>query len=428
MEPFILQVQHPLLAGVHADVLDADAAPDHVAGLGVQGHELKQAGPPQVPLVVASGADEGLALLVDLRMAARPVQDVDAAGCQVRLPEEFRVRPIGLAALAAQGPHDPLVDDQLQVLGQRRHRPEHRRQPPQGLRRIGGPDAHDHDVVFHGLGQDLGGLRQVERIKGDNVGLEADAAADLGGRRRPVILVDRHVLDVFDFNLNVRLEGDDVVDVPVEDPQAGVQCGRQAGIFRRRQDDQARLHAQGVAQGRDVLRGQAEVLQPHLAGRHVDDANGQLFAADGAGRLDADLIRMGPDDGPYAAFLRFADLGGVQGGQPLDDSRKHLGRRPGDVAAVGHLAADAQPHLAAVRPDEVPHRRRPVPDRVVHDLLDLGQGVPLDLRVQVGLEGQVVQAHEEDVATHGGDGARRRRRGQVARPSTAISPSPNGPE
>ena len=118
-----------------------------------------------------------------------------------------------------------------------------------------------------GLEGELGGLLVADLADEDDVGVLAQDGAQAAAEGQPGALVHLHLGDAGDLHLDRVLERDDVAAGLVDLEQRGVQRAGLAGPGRAGDEDQALRREQRGAQGGELVRVQADVVERLAAAR-----------------------------------------------------------------------------------------------------------------------------------------------------------------
>ena len=214
-------------------------------------------------------------------------------------------------------------------------------------RRVVRVQRREHEVAGQGgLDRDLGRLAVADLADHHHVGVGAQDRAQRGREGQAGALVDLHLVDAAEPELDRILDRDDVDLGPVDLRQRRVERRRLTGAGRPGDEDRAGRPADQLLHLHAHVVGEAELGQRRRLLRLVEQTHHDRLALDRRQRRDADVHhpagrgRVERD----AAVLRLAALGDVELREHLQ-ARRHAGHHPlRDALHLVQHAVDAEPH------------------------------------------------------------------------------------
>src|SRR4051812_27929244 len=296
------------------------------------------------PALVARLAAAGAALLA---VEDDAVGGRGAPGGDARLDPLFSRRRVHLAAVAAEFSRQPLGEHRRDRRARQERLDTHLVQARERTGRVVRMQRREYEVARQrGLDRDLGGLAVANLADHHDVGVGAEDRAQRGREGQARALVDLHLVDAAEPELDRILDRDDVDLRPVDLGQRRVKRRRLTRAGRPRHEDRAGRAADHRLHLRAHVVREAELRQRRRLLRLVEQTHHDLFALDRRQRRHADVEHPAGGGGVErdAAVLRLAALGDVELREHLQ-ARRDAGRHPPrDALHLVQHAVDAQPH------------------------------------------------------------------------------------
>ena len=171
----------------------------------------------------------------------------------------------------------------------------------------------EHEVTGDGGSErDLGGLAVADLTDHDDVRVLTQDGAQCAGEGLLGLLIDMHLVDSRDLELDRVLDRRDVARDVLDRLECRVEQRGLAGARRPGDEHDALRAREQILHLRELTLGHAKAIQFDFAAVRIDDAHHELLASGHGQRRDAHVDTSAPDLGHEPAVLRLTLLGDVE--------------------------------------------------------------------------------------------------------------------